>query len=143
LCPTGRYAWATLAAQGVHANLPSMVVNLNSDTRRVEHQEYPEGDSALATSCRSSPFACSPSPGVATMLHQRSLCIFMQPYQQKGVFAIESLLHNLIPDFSFCRIYAPYTLSIRRNCAAVSTQRCNSQQSLAVGKELQEPGSQQ
>jgi len=27
-----------------------MVVNLNSDTRRVEHQEYPQGDSALAIS---------------------------------------------------------------------------------------------
>lgn len=67
----------------------------------------------------------------------------MQPYQQKGVFAIESLLHNLIPDFSFCRIHTPYTLSIGRNCGVGSTQSCNSQQSLAAGKELQEPGSQQ
>ncbi|WP_276619361.1 hypothetical protein, partial [Syntrophomonas wolfei] len=47
--------------------------------------------------CRSPPFACSPSPGVATMLRQRSLCIFMQPLcNKKGVFAVEPIIKVLI-----------------------------------------------
>ena len=40
--------------------------NLNSDIRRMEHQEYPKGE--------------------ASMLRQRSLCIFMQPHATKRVF---------------------------------------------------------
>jgi len=43
------------------------------------------------------PFACSPSPGVASMLRQRSLCIFMQPSCNKRGFC--SRVSNKIKRF--------------------------------------------
>jgi hypothetical protein len=43
----------------------------------MEHQEYPQGE--------------------ASMLRQRSLCIFMQPLcNKKGVFAVEPIIKVLI-----------------------------------------------
>ncbi|MDD3879431.1 MAG: hypothetical protein PHP26_05500 [Syntrophomonas sp.] len=66
--PLAVYAWATpaacLAAQGVCANLPSMVVNLNSETRRVLY----------------------PCFANARFVY---LC---NPYATKGVFAVDSIM---------------------------------------------------